>query len=529
MKTYQQETKSKVREQLWKQAINSLTTNRSNAVICRTSELNTTLEYSLGFLRKHQLELGWLDSAQELGESWFSFADRHTSSKSPKDLRVLFLCGPEPSNDLDVMLAHGILPQNIWAIESSKREYDAAVSELVKRHSFIRIHRGNLRGFFSRVNERFDIVYYDACGPMLMGKPNTLLPIIDLFRYERLNPLAVLITNFSEWPEKLTSEYDTLMAYYFAPRHDDFPRALWESGADPAEAQFNPHVLLTHINKNRTETYSDFTTRLITDIGRHLVPNSRIGDDPELMRRFFSEQRVRKKLSERALRLNPTHETTKEMTLSDWTKNVGDVHLAVSAYPFLSFLLRASGDSTTRNLLKPIIGYDRFSSKLMDVYTDTVLLQQVLEGHWDIASETMKEAIRLPWFDREGRQYFCDVPLPTLMVNLLIGVYARPFFLNPRLSSRIKYKAKQRTMYADCMVLDQCRYMYDWIPTEDLMSERWKDKEFQMVLRVFLDRIGWHDWGSTSHPFRGVALAGIGEATSATPYSIPTRKTVEYP
>jgi protein-L-isoaspartate O-methyltransferase len=89
---------------------------------------------------------------------------------------VLYLCGPEPRNDLEVLLRLGVDPQNVWAIESDKILYDAAVKQLVEDEFYIRVHHGSLETFFEITNEIFDIVYIDACGPLPSGRPSTLGP-----------------------------------------------------------------------------------------------------------------------------------------------------------------------------------------------------------------------------------------------------------------------------------------------------------------------------------------------------------------
>jgi len=55
-------------------------------------------------------------------------------------------------------------------------------------------------------------------------------------------------------------------------------------------------------------------------------------------------------------------------------------------------------------------------------------------------------------------------------------------------------------------MLDQCRYYFDYLPTIDLIPERFESATFQLVLRACLDRMDCHDWKSTGHPFSGAAL-----------------------
>ncbi len=66
---------------------------------------------------------------------------------------------------------------------------------------------------------------------------------------------------------------------------------------------------------------------------------------------------------------------------------------------------------------------------------------------------------------------------------------------------------------------------FDYLPTIDLIPDSFKSHAFQMVLRTCLDRIGRHDWSSSSHPFHGAALAGFGEIPSACKYDFSPRTT----
>lgn len=63
-----------------------------------------------------------------------------------------------------------------------------------------------------------------------------------------------------------------------------------------------------------------------------------------------------------------------------------------------------------------------------------------------------------------------------------------------------------------------------FLPTIDLMPRRLDSWAYQLVLRACLDRIGRHDFSSSSHPFHGAALGGFGEFTSAAAYDFEARE-----
>ena len=83
-------------------------------------------------------------------------------------------------------------------MESDKEVFKQAVESLFVSGYGIKIYRGSLQQFFEIVPQQFDIVYFDACGPLPSPKPRTLDVLRQLFERQRLTPLSVLITNFSQ-------------------------------------------------------------------------------------------------------------------------------------------------------------------------------------------------------------------------------------------------------------------------------------------------------------------------------------------
>jgi hypothetical protein len=43
-----------------------------------------------------------------------------------------YLCGPEPLNDLHVLVELGVSPHNIWGVESNEAAYRSALKELAQ-------------------------------------------------------------------------------------------------------------------------------------------------------------------------------------------------------------------------------------------------------------------------------------------------------------------------------------------------------------------------------------------------------------
>lgn len=138
-------------------------------------------------------------------------------------------------------------------------------------------------------------------------------------------------------------------------------------------------------------------------------------------------------------------------------------------------------------------------------------------------SDRLKAAIVTPWFDEKAR-FSCDVPLPNLLINALLGVYGFPKFPVPERALRLAYTAKTRKMYVDVIPFDECRSFFDWWPSVDLVPARFRSRGFQVVGRCLIDRIFWSDWGSESHPFRGGAVACHGDLPCAEPRRFADRE-----
>ncbi|MBL8921729.1 MAG: hypothetical protein JNJ54_22910 [Myxococcaceae bacterium] len=528
MLTYTQPTKSKARSLLLECAVRALTERRDESVVVRAGAFDETFRYSVDCLRQHGVQLPD-DSALRAEVVRFEALHGATvAAKRPSDLRVLYLCGPEPNNDLDVLVGLGVAPENIWAVESHAETYRAATDQLIRTGRFPKVHRGNTESFFRVVHEQFDFVYFDACGPLLGGQPNTLRSLLALFEHNRLSPLSALVTNFAEPSPQAREAYSRSMCAFFAMRYNDCPRALWDAGADPAismQSGGDREHLLPYVERNFGATYSDFVTRLVVDVGRQLIPFARAHDIPEVEQQYFAPREQQQETVRRSGIPMPgpqADETSWRSYFERVFTTTGVVNLIPSSYPLLHFL-----EAADRALLAPFHNYKLSREMLRDAFWSTSLLAQMMNGTADIASPQMMAAVRAHWLDNAMNQYFCDIPFPHLMVSCLLGIYGRPYFVNPRRSTRCRYVAKATPMFADCLVLDQCRYLFDYFPTIDLVPSRMRSVGFQLVARSCIDQIQWHDFSSSTRVFDGAALAGMGALPHSKPHDFEDRVVIE--
>jgi hypothetical protein len=130
------------------------------------------------------------------------------------------------------------------------------------------------------------------------------------------------------------------------------------------------------------------------------------------------------------------------------------------------------------------------------------------------------------WFDQNAR-IFCDVPLPNLIADLLIGLYGYPYHNNTKKLLRVAYKAKKTVMFTDAFVLDQARYVYDLLPTLPFFETKFSIQH-QLALRVCMDAIHRHARFGCPDLFWGCALASMGEE-GFTYWSPPKRENIGCP
>src|SRR5258708_26662217 len=98
---------------------------------------------------------------------WETFYDSIFFNKNPENLKVAYLCGPDPLNDLKVLSKAGVLPKNVWAFESDKQSYLTATQILLNsQYPFVKIVKTDIKNFVEFSNIKIDIIYLDFCGPI---------------------------------------------------------------------------------------------------------------------------------------------------------------------------------------------------------------------------------------------------------------------------------------------------------------------------------------------------------------------------
>lgn len=139
MTTYKQTIKEKSRRSIWEHAVSSLTTNRSDSRILDKAYLKNLA----GYVERNS---GWSINLLEF-QNYLQFLDVVYGKKTPEELKVAFHCGPEPENDVEVLLSLGVRLENMFAFEKEKNEFGKAVSSLRGKYPQLKIFNGTrIRG-----------------------------------------------------------------------------------------------------------------------------------------------------------------------------------------------------------------------------------------------------------------------------------------------------------------------------------------------------------------------------------------------
>jgi hypothetical protein len=490
--TYDQPEKNIVRERIISESIRALTAERETSPVVTVDEFDRTLDYASSFVER-SFGIRVRDDVKPFAEHWRELHRSRVQTKSPSDLQVLFLAGPEPVNDLMSFHKHGIPFENIWAIEADRDAFQKGVTAMQQQGIRAKIHRGNLQSFFAIVPQQFDIVYFDATAPLFGGSPNTIHVIKELFLNQRLCPLAVLATNFAE-VGKDESSLDT-----WANRLGCWGYA---HGSMETFTQEFPEFVETQIKPNFQQYYGEFVTKFLIQFASQLVPWWRVAALPGSKREYFNEAKI----------------------LTEAADKADDMQMLTNVlYPLLRLVLFSDrylekDDTMSRLFFKEALE----KVKLADAVKIASLIRTFYEIKFDGVVGSTRHVLdacspqlaqvleQFTWFDQHDK-IFCDTPLPNLITDLLLGLYGFPYHANIQKVNRYAYKAKQTVMFTDVMVFDQARYVYDLIPTLPLF-----DLDFglpqQLVLRSCVDALHRHCHYGCKDLFWGGALASAGEA-----------------
>jgi hypothetical protein len=192
--------------------------------------------------------------------------------------------------------------------------------------------------------------------------------------------------------------------------------------------------------------------------------------------------------------------------------------LAVDAYPLLNWANLVREKLPQTDALNVFLSSKRKLASVEDAMYIGTLLKRFEESDGgyktfikEICSPPFKEMLeKMDFFDREMR-ITCDIPMKNLFVELFYGLYGFPYLANTEKNLALKYKAKETTMYSNVFVFDQCRYLYDFLPTPDLWESFFKNFANQTIIRGCIDGIRRNHIYLNSALFKWGFIEGISE------------------
>lgn len=530
---YSEPKKVAVRKTILTHAVEALTTARTSSAVITADFFERNWNYAVNCIRESSRPDSYTEAEEVFSGSWKSMNKSKIGKKSAKDLNVLILSGPEPLNDFGVLQELGVSPFNIWAVEADKKIYSAAIDQLRESGLPFRIYRGSLQEFFSIVPQQFDIVYFDACGPIFSREQKTIAVLRELFLNQRLAPLSVLITNFcgvtmnadqfEPWARRL--------GCWYAPQYDqpvsfdedhEIKCLTYDDGSDKG-------AFVQHIKDNLEEYYSDFITSFITQFCAQLLPWWRIAGLSGARGHLLADS-TRVEVAVRSSKAVPQKIDWDNFNIQDF----GHAGLSPSSYPMFWCADFAYTKLPNGDPLKNFFYEERPFGKgptLGQIIQVISLVRNYFEAEHNrgACSQELRDVLsKFCWFDSEivhkeeihangstrtiTPRIFCDVPMPELLVDLILGQYGYPYHVNCRKQLRLKYTAKQTPMYTDVFVVDQARYFYDFVPALELIPHL--PSQMQLLLRVCMDSIGQHLSDTNVDLFRFAHLACWNEAGS---------------
>lgn len=518
---YSQSQKITARKKALRHAVESLTTQRKNSAVVPRSYVRTIRS------KLSQSDTGMDSLAAELCNNdtcklWEVFWDGKIGVRSANDLVVAYLAGPEPLNDFDELIALGVHPHNIYAFESDKQAFnDALASVKENQYPLLKIIKSPLDRYLQSVPQLFDIIYFDACGPLPSNSQATLRTISNVFRYQRLAPLGVLITNFAkpdiDSQDQLDS-YSDLISNYLYPKSmlesensdwnlDDgaTSHGLYPKSEDPDESLF-------HIAKKEFDKYyGQYITRQIFDIASFVAPMIRFSNSEMWKSLFKCKPNEISKDAESLRHFDDDfgggdYVVEPYMNALGWTISaMFNIDKPDVNYPIIEGVSKKLRDTWLRELGgSPIPNFD--AKTVIDAYN--VIRSD--EGQGRYCSDSLS-ALLAGYKYMQKMQMFCDVPTSELALYPVISQYAFPSHYNVEKTKRFKYKAdgKNTDMFLDVIVFDTCRYIYDWLPSTELIADSFDVDSHQLVYRFALDGIAKHTIRYNNEYFFGAHVIGV--------------------
>lgn len=510
--SYNQESKNIVRKKVLECAIKYLTEERHNSSIV-TEDYFDKMWIQSKQLLKNITDNFNINIDDTYNKQWLELHRTKVGIKQPSDLKVVYLCGPHPLNDLKILIDCGVRSENIWAVEFNTIDFRNAIKELKEKFPFIKVFNGKLERFIEVYPDIYDIVYFDSCKSIPNKEQKTHEILYKLFFHQKLSDLSVLITNFSKpdlTNEKLKNQFLDICSLFYYPNkipiNEEIYTKVQMSPLEDGEA-FNHQDIKKMVSENFEFYYQHFITSFIYDLATFYAPYSRALQNQEITNIFVKKD------------MFTNNNNGKYLGLSTIEKNMGNLwaNKKISSFGNTNSVFYGNGtghyypiyDFAQQYFIDNILGdanlgwFSNFftqKNKFSNIYECLSIAEfltkkslyidkDYVDVFNKIIRDEVKQCLQNNIFFDSGRNVSVDMPMANLPLQLLVYQIGFPYHLNVDKIKRFEYVAKETTMYTDLFVLDKCRYIYDWIPTVDLFSEGFKNIEIQLATRICINRL----------------------------------------
>ena len=532
--SYCQPVKINCRWRLIEHAVKHLTEERDTSVCVRQnhvkkvwSQLQETGE-ALNYFSDEERQ----NIEKEISE-WEHFHRSQVQTREASDLRVCYLAGENPINDLEVLVNLGILPQNVWAIEKDAEKFEIA-REFIRRSNFhkVRLFKGDILDFLKRFGGQFDIIYFDTCSTLPALRQETLKFIGYVFFYKMLNSPGALITNFSFPPLEQQQQAPTQEGEAgkdlnaMTPDEVGFPNkarkarerlSLKELSVGYLKHRFTntshdigkiPEEIASYLNQRTDEeNYGDYITYQVIDSAYLYIPVQRMLTVTEMGNSspFWDQLYQKKEEFFEAVSIGLQAATATDLNslaTSDEMKYFYEtIEESYLQHIALFFKEKSRGNKRVKAWLKELFPNLNTEKKPGIVsLLMTHLLSYSLTFINKFANQDLKKYCLEPLVkvleSIDTFPTFSDVPnlesATSMVTGLLYGQMAYPSFPVVDKLLRLSYTAKERQMFSDVFIFDKCRYVYEQFPTVDYSTFALHELHQQMVIRMVVDGLHKH-------------------------------------
>ena len=543
---YIEKSKKASRSKLIEHAVRCLTTERNTSVCVKRDHLARVWKqlHESGEANNFTEEER-NDIEEEIGY-WEHFHDSQIQTRRPSDLRVCYLAGDNPMDDLDNLVTNGVLCQNVWAVEKDskklKKVWNAIKNSRLRK---VKLFNGGVLTFLKDFPGQFDIIYFDGGGSLPAAKQNTLKVIGYVFLYDKLTSPGALITNFSFPPEDTRQERPAISQDVYLDKEREMLNFLVTEYmmyrlCNVVGKDNSPENNAEYLSERTDEdNYGDYISFQVIDSAYLFIPAQRMlsSKGKSLLGQIFN--------------FSSEVESTTEGTNERSTKTTRNQELMAA--------LEELNQKYDRFLpQRKMAGIDLEKSNsyceafVAEIFPDlkslpkeenssvpsTPLLLSSPRYILQFCIDLSKCLVPLLKADVDERILSChDVATPEQIIchlaDLLYGQMAYPSFPVMDKLFRLSYTSEKRQMFGDVFVFDKCRYLYDQFLSVDCAGIA--EPKLQILFTIVVDGLCKHLGGicsedllkfcSVGHRYAVIKEGGVIFPNSVG--SIPERQKIE--